>query len=275
MSSIYELIDQIGEKENSLLEKEFISPIFYNDFIATRICGLVYKFKISHRKPGWYKFRPRNAKEAAVVEEANDLEINSYLRHLNKIRFVLVYKSKGVYYGLPSKTNKYGFSMSDLLPVYLYDDQAMDFDQVICRYDGCNFWFESIDMVNDSSKGEYLREQLKEFTDTPKIRFSGLTLEEKIAYAFRFKVDKELVEDKKKRDIRQDVEHAGGVFVDFKEGKDFYNVTYEVDGTEYTSTISKRPGHQVITAGICLDGGDKTFDLKSLVTVMRENQDRY
>jgi len=74
--------------------------------------------------------------------------------------------------------------------------------------------------------------------------------------------------------LRNDVEFAGGQFIRHEEKNDHYSVTYEVDGQQYTSYISKDPIHQVLTAGICLEGGDKDFDLKSLISVIREGQQR-
>lgn len=273
MSDIIDLIDKIGEREEAITEHEFISPVFFNTHVATHINGLVYDFKIPSSKPGWYKYRPVDIKRAKMVSEADPIEIDSYMKHLDRLRMVLVYKDKGVYYGVPMKENKYGMPLHNLLPVYLCDDQVMDFDRVCCRYDGLSLWYEAPDIANDPSKAEYLRDQLSKYAESVKLRYPGLNVEERHAYAFRYQVDKKLVQDRKKKKIKEDVEHAGGKFVNFMEGRDFFNVTYEVDGSQYTSTISKKPGHQVITAGVCLSGGDRDFDLKSLITVMRERQE--
>ena len=38
--------------------------------------------------------------------------------------------------------------------------------------------------------------------------------------------------------------------------------------------IGKDDNHKVITAGICLNEGDQNFNLKALISVMREGQNR-
>jgi hypothetical protein len=273
MSDVLDLIRKIGEIENSIEDRAFVSPIFFNEFVATRIHGIVYKFKILHvPQPGWYDIKPVDKKTAKTKKIAELSDIENYLKHLQKIRLVLVMKKNNVYFAIPDKSNSQKFSIDQLIPVYLFDDTVLDFDRIIARFDGANFWFHQIDSSNDPSKSTYLREQLLKFSDPKKIGFTGLTLEEKIAYSFRFSLDKKLVIDSKKETLRNDVLHAGGDFISFIEKKDHYSVTYFVDGHKYTSNVSKDERRSVITAGICLSGEDRTFDLKSLITVMREGQ---
>lgn len=274
MNSILDLISRIGEKEASIQSKEFISPIFTNTTVATRIEGLVYSFSIPRVKEGWYRIKPRDVKSARIVGPADLGDIEQYLKRLDKIRLTLVLKKDGVYLGIPDKTNKYGFMPGELLSIYLCDDSPMDFDRVVGRYDGVNIWFEGIDQSNDPAKAEYLRGAMLKLEHPEKIKFSGLNVEEKFAYTLRMTFDKKFVEDRKKKDLQEDVGFAGGEFVDFVERKDHYSVTYMVDGRRYTSHVSKEPRRMVISAGLCLSGGDKQFDLKSLISVIREGQER-
>ena len=272
MNSILEIIKKIGEKENDITSQEFISPVFFNNQVATKIEHILYTFSIPSMSPGWYKFKPTNKKEAKSIQKADLIEIDSYLNFLPKIRLVLVMKQNNVYLAVAEKNNKFGISSQNPVPVFLFDDSVFDFDRIIARFDGANFWYHSIDSINDLSKATYLREQLLKLTD--KLNYSGLTFEEKLAYSLRFNLDKHLVEDRKKSSLQEDVEHAGGKFIDFTEKSTYYSVRYKVDGQEYTSHVTKDTKRQVITAGICLSGGDSEFDLKSLVTVLREGQQR-
>jgi hypothetical protein len=129
-------------------------------------------------------------------------------------------------------------------------------------------------MKNDPTKANYLRESYAKMVSPNNIKFKGLTIEEKTAYAFRFSIDKEIKKQLQKKGLEQAVTHAGGKLVSYHERSDGYKVTYEVDGRQFTSHVSKDPSYSIITAGICLNGHDSEFDLASLVCVLREGQHR-
>jgi hypothetical protein len=270
MSNVFDLIKRVGEKEAAV--QEFVSPIFFNEYVATKIEGIVYKFKISQKTPGWYKIQSVDRKTAKTIDSADLVDIDSYLKQLQKIRLILVMKKNNVFFAIPEKSNNLGLEFEEPIPVYLPDDSVMEFDRIIGRFDGANFWFHQLDYSNDPAKALYLREQLVKVTGPKKIQHIGLTIEEKIAYALRLSLDKKLIIDRKKESLKDDVEYAGGEFVRFVEKSDHFSVTFIVDGHQYTSHVSKNESHSVITAGICLSGEDRKYDLKSLITVMREGQ---
>jgi hypothetical protein len=275
VTNVLDLISKIGRKEAQITQQVFISPVFYNALVATRIDGLIYSFTLpAATEYGWYCLQPVDTKKARIVEQANLIEREMYLKNLDKLRIVLVMKKDGIFYGVPDKANKFGFQVNDLLPIFLCDDMPMDFDRVITRFDGANIWFDQIDQSNDPAKAEYLRNCMTKVQEPEKIKFSGLSLEEKFAYTLRLTVDKKLVIDRTKDGLKQDVEFAGGSFLKFVERSDHFSVTYKVNGQEYTSYVSKDPVHSVISAGLCLQGNDKRFDLKSLVTVIREGHQK-
>jgi len=275
---ILDIIDKIGKQEDMITEKEIISPVFYNRRIVTQIAGITYSLDIPKIDPGWYSFRAVNSKRARVSAPADIDKIQNYLRYLPKVRLILTFRKKEIFYGTPMKGNNYGFKVSDLLPIYLFDDTAEEFSKCICRFDGANLWFDSIDMSGDPIKTDYLRESLKILRYPNRIRYTGLTVEEKIAYNIKYELDQKIIEDSKKGSIQRDIEHAGGKHLETKERSDHLFVTYEVDGERFNSIISKEDGHRVITAGICLtdydsgESGDTKFDLKSLISVIREGQ---
>jgi len=270
---VLDLISKIGKQESSLTQRTFVSPNFNNDTVTTRVEGIVYSFTVP-KKEGWFKFQPLNSKKARVVGPAEMDEIEAYMKQLGKVRIVLVMKQQGMFMGIPDKTNNFGLGINNLMPVYLCGDYPSDFDRIIARYDGANLWYERVDSGNDPAKGDYLRECMAKVVMPDKIKFSGLTLEEKQAYSLRLTFDKKLVEDQKKDTIKQDVEFAGGKFIGFSEKSDHFAITYTVDGQQFTTRVTKDPRRMVVSAGLCLAGNDRKFDLKSLVTVIREAQER-
>jgi hypothetical protein len=269
-----DLIKKIGEKEATLTKRAFISPIFTNRIVATHVEGINYTFDIQKASPGWYKIRPIDSKKAKLSGKAELQDIETYLKYFDKIRLVLVMKKNDVYMAVPDKINKHGMLPQELVPVFLTDDTVLDFDRVVARYDGANLWFDRIDTGNDPQKAEHLRTCLEMLRDPSLVKCTGLTFEERLAYTLRITLDQRLVEDRKKQTIAGHVEHAGGKLLRFAEKTDHISVTYTVDGETFTSHVSKDPEHQVIAAGICLSGHDKNFDLKSLITVVREAKKR-
>jgi hypothetical protein len=272
LNNVLDLISKIGEQESSLTGKTFVSPVYYNTEVATRIARMVYTFQIPGGQHGWLRIKPINSKRAKVVGPAELGEIEEYQKYLPKIRVALMMKQKDVYMGIPDKSNKFGLGISNPIPIFLTDDYPADFDRIIVRFDGANFWYDRVDTSNDPTKGNYLRECMTKLVSPEKLKFTGLTLEEKHAYALRVSFDKRFVEDQKKSTIQQDVEFAGGKFKSFEEKSDHFSVTYIVEGQQFTSRISKDPRRMVLSAGLCLAGDDHKFDLKSLVTVIREAQ---
>lgn len=269
---VLNLIERLGEKESKISEKEIVSPVFYNRKIATQIEKITYLFDIPEIAPGWHKFQPIDLKIAKHIGPANFIETESYLKCLPKFRVILVYKKGPVYYGVPIKGNSFGFKVTELLPIYLTDDMAIDFSKCLCRFDGVNLWYQEMDISGDFSKVDYLMESLKNLKDPKHVRYPGLSIEEKIAYSLKLNIDIKFNEELKKTKIQRDVEHAGGTFIESKEKSDHIIVTYKVDGKPYTSYVTKEVNHKIITAGICLNGSDRNFDLKSLVSVIREGQ---
>jgi hypothetical protein len=63
------------------------------------------------------------------------------------------------------------------------------------------------------------------------------------------------------------------MFRSYQDRGDTYTVEYLVEGNRYTSVVDKRD-LTVRAAGICLNGGDRSFDLTSLVHVIREGENR-
>jgi hypothetical protein len=160
--------------------------------------------------------------------------------------------------------------------VLLGEDGLERFEAVVTRFDGRLFWYERRDPGRDPALAAYLREQLAQPEPAKKgeLHKSGLSREEREAYgwavALREQGRKAVVQQR----LEQALAHADAEFRSMAERQDVYVVTYEVDGRQHVSTV-KRDDLTVVTAGICLSGQDRRFDLASLVGVLREGAERH
>jgi len=270
---VLDLIEKFGEAEDNLSSREIISPVHGNRKIATRLAGIVYQLTIPRVDNGWHKFTPIDYESARRIGEADPVEIDQYLRHLPRVRMVLVQRTGSDYLAIPLKQSKV---VEDLYPVLLVDNAPMDFDTVIARYDGVRLWYHDLDPRNDPQKGEYLRESFQNSVKATDVRFSGLTFEEKSAYALRAQIEEQAREKTNEERVKEAVEHGGGEMLRLIEREDHFSVTYTVDGRQYTTRVTKDDSMAVVCAGFCLSGEDEKFDLKSLIPVLKEgHRDRH
>jgi hypothetical protein len=149
------------------------------------------------------------------------------------------------------------------------------FDTIITRFDGNQCWFESRDTRRHPRYATYLRAALSEVKES--LDIEGLTPEERLLYLEAFQRSKIAIEeanrDKNEDRIKSALQHAGAMFRSYQDRGDTYTVEYLVEGNRYTSVVDKRD-LTVRAAGICLNGGDRSFDLTSLVHVIREGENR-
>jgi hypothetical protein len=160
------------------------------------------------------------------------------------------------------------FINAALVPVWLVEEAQL-FDVVAARSDGIQYWFEDLDERADPSAAEYLRESLWQMTPPEQIHRSGLTAEQRAAYAFVHALRPEAECDRTEVRLRAALAHAGGELTSYLERQDGYRVEFRVDGQCHVSLVAK-DDLSIQLAGICLNGEDRHFDLQSLVGVLRE-----
>jgi len=313
-SGIQKLIDSMADSEDALYGSTFVCPIFDSDRIATRVSGLYHFFTIPKVSPGWYRVKALNSKKAEIVGECEPHEKESYSRLFPKVRMIPVLKEGLLFKAIPIGNNSTILGLNTVHTIYFADDFVREFDLIVCRTDGSHVWYEEPDFGLDPEIPEYLRKSLEERVHQEALTYRGLNKDCKRSYALRVAMDesiqaeiaerarkarelelerrreeaaraqegtrRELVRKEQDRlksiegTLEGDVAHAGGEYLAHEEKSDHYRIRYIVEGVEYISYIAKTPGHQVLSAGICLDGEDQQFDLKSLITVIREGQDK-
>jgi hypothetical protein len=269
-------IDRLAREEDAFVRTEFLAPVLRGAGVDVRIAGVRCQLTVTPASfEGWGVFRARSTAQAALVRPASMGERRKYLALFPTVRLILAMRENSAWHAMAADGGDARFAIAGLAPVRLVDEGEL-FDTVVTRFDGGQFWFDALDERRDPGAAPYLRQELGKMTDPARLVRSGLTAEQRAAYALNYRVRLEqIVLDERARGelrLRAALEHAGARLQDYAEQGDVYRVSYVVDGARHTSVVRKGD-LSVVTAGICLSGHDRAFDLGSLVGVLREGRD--
>jgi hypothetical protein len=277
MSDIKRLLDSISRQEDQLRSTQFVAPCVRGGQVKAKVAGLVYTFTPDPQDfEGWGVFLPLDEKIAGVVEEADLHLITEYLKLLKPARLRLVHSLRGrtwLAYPVNESDARQRWGAPRPVMVHLVSDAA-DFEQIIARWDGSAFWFEDVDRRADPEIADLLRKALRDVTLPDALHFKGITPEMRVVYNLATQQSAEfqpLVQRRRDEErISNALRMAGGSLQQFHERGDYWIVEWTTsDGELHTSAIARRD-LTVISAGICLSGRDRDFDLQSLVGVVEQ-----
>ena len=295
MADIDNLLNQIAAQETQLQDTEFLAPCVQGGKVRTSVANLIYTFTPQPSDfEGWGIFRPVDEKTAAVVEEASLPQLAEYLKLLKPLRLRLAYPLRSLTwlaYPVNESDMQQRLGRVKPVPVHLVSEGAA-FEPIIARFDGTAFWFDEIDRRAEPQPTEQLREQLEQVTLPDQVRFTGMTpemltvyelvLQQTPAYQQREQhrrqvregvcrdvtVERLEAERTDEQRLRDALQMGGGRLRTFRDRGEFWQVEWTTrDGERHTSAIAKGD-LTVMSSGICLSGGDRDFDLQSLVGVI-------
>lgn len=271
-------LQRLAAAEDRFLVSEFLAPVLRGGKVQVRIAGVICALNIRPANfEGWGVFRPASHSEAELVRAAKLAERQRYLELFPLVRLIFVDQREGQWFALPAHQSDSRFRVEGSIPVRLVEEAQL-FEVIQTRFDGAQFWYAGPDTRWDPAMASYLRQELARLTPPEKLYRSGMTAEERAAYALaywpRFEASEEAQRSREERRLRSALEHAGAELKDYVERRDVYTVTYEVDGQRHVSAVAKKD-LSVQVAGICLSGEDQKFDLQSLIGVIREAQEGY
>lgn len=279
MADIRKLLEKLADREAQLRATQFIAPCVKSGQVRTRVAGMIYTFKTQPRDfEGWGIFQPTNETEAKLVEEAEVFHIADYLSRFLPVRLWLAYPLKGqtwLAYPMNESDLRQRIGFVKPIAVHLVTDGAQ-FEPIIARWDGKNWWFEEGDRRADPMPTDRLREHLQQIAAPETVRFKGMTPEMRTVYQLvtqqmaEFNAKFQHQQDEKR--LREALRMGGGELQTFRDrGEDYWTVEWtSTTGERHTSAISKSD-LTVIGAGICLSGRDRDFDLHSLVGVIEHS----
>jgi hypothetical protein len=272
---VTDALNRLAAAEERFLVSEFLAPVIRGGPVHVRIAGVICTLRIHPADfEGWGIFHPTSHSDAALVRQPKLTERQRYLELFPLVRLILAGMREEQWLALPAHRADSRFQIEGMIPVRLVEEAQL-FEVVEARFDGTQFWYAGPDSRWDAATASYLRQELARLTPPEKIQRSGLTAEERAAYALnywpRYEAAEEARQSREERRLRSALGHAGAELKDYVERHDVYTVTYEVDGQRHVSAVSKKD-LSVQVAGICLSGEDQNFDLQSLVGVIREAQ---
>jgi hypothetical protein len=280
VADIRKILSQLAAEEGQLLDTQFLAPCVRGGSVRIRVSSMVYTFQPQQRNfEGWAIFRPINEKIAAVIEEGSLPQVAEYLQLLAPVRLHLACVLQGqtwLAYPVNESDAKQRTGVAKPLPVHLVTEGSQ-FEQIVARWDGNCLWFEEIDRRADPLLSEELKAALKKLILPQEVRFKGMTPEMRAVYELLSRNIKGF--DPKVRDrqrLQRALKMGGGELRDFcvkrsypaGNRQNYWLVEWTSgSGEHHTSAIAKND-LTVMSAGICLSGLDKDFDLHSLVGVV-------
>ncbi|RYG69826.1 hypothetical protein EON80_09075 [bacterium] len=304
---IKDILGRLEAQEKQFHGSLVLAPIISGHEVSTKIAGVTCRLKVeadSQIPRGWSVLEVKSTERANWMRHATRAEREKYLCLLPKVRFIALEQGKHVWAAFPAQTGDNRFRLTGAAVIREVEAGVQPFDTVITRFDGSHFWFDTVDNRRSPAIASYLRESLASGIEPQDLRKSGLSLEERSAYAlllygpepepeiefptlsqygpapedvpfdWRHYVPRDTVAPQWRQNetgmrLARSVAHGGAQLVSYIERDGVYSVTYRFGDQTRTSTV-RSSDLKVQTSGICLSGRDGDFDLTSLVGVMQE-----
>lgn len=269
MVDVDKLISDFGKDEKKLQNQEILASYFPEDSsVAVRIKKILYKFKIAKRgSAGVGVFKPLSFKFAEFVRDASQEEVVNYFRLFPRVKAIVAFQTK-YWYAFPANLTAYKKINFDGLFPLLMAEGIQQCDYVIASFDGLNLWFNEIDFRADVEKIENMRQVVK----GKKGSIKGFSPEDKEVISLARKNK----EEQEKLTLEGRLKHVflerGAKLDGYTEHGNRIEIKWQSSSGEYYTTVADKDNLSVMSAGICLSGRDKDFDLQSLVGVISRGE---
>lgn len=274
MTDVRKLIARLGAQEAALMQATFLAPCLPGSRVRTSIQKLVREFEAPPDFEGWGLFQPEDERRVRLVEQADSIAVSEYLALFKPLRMRLIHPVSGrswLAYPVNEADARQRLRQVGPRLVHLVTAGAR-LEVAVTRPDGGALWFDDLDRKTDPLEAESLNRSLEDQILPDKLSFKGLTPEMRTAYELAATQERFYQESLRLRNeherLRQALKVGGGDLAGYLDRGDHWVVDWtDGNGGRHSSAISKRD-LTVLSAGICLAGEDRRFDLQSLVGVV-------
>ena len=283
MPDVNDLLRRLAATENALRGQQFVAPCARGGQLRVRVAGLVYTFKPQPANfAGWGVFEIQDEQTARFVEEPMLAQVAEYLQMFPAARLRLAYRLQdATWLAFPAHEGDWRQRFNGEarpVPVHLVSD-GQEFEPVIARHFGGAWWFDEVDRRAAPELTDKLREDWRARLTPEALRWPGLTPEMRACYSLLWRREVQQTEQleqqsaaaQERRDearLRGALEFGGGDLRGFRDRGDHWLVEWQTAGGEWHNSAIAKNDLTVVSAGICLDGEDRKFDLQSLVAVV-------
>ncbi|MDJ0836840.1 MAG: hypothetical protein QNK37_10005 [Acidobacteriota bacterium] len=266
-------------RAESRVARRLMAPVIPGGKLRVRVQGMVRSWRPDREDfEGWGIFRPTVGNLARFVREASPLAVEKYLDLFPRFRMRLAYPLKGnswLAFPLNESDMRQRLGRGGAFTVHLVNEGSA-FDVVDARWDGAALWYAGPEFRADPVVTDYLVQALAEGLQPQQLHAPNLTPDDRLIYD---RVWSERVAGRSRhtdlagRQLEEALHLAGGQLVGYRDRGGHWFVTWRTATGEIHNSAIAKDNLNVISAGICLDGGDSAFDLQSLVGVVEKRPD--
>lgn len=247
---------------DQLLSTPFVAPIVKGRLVRLSLWGHPLEMLLDGAPlEGWYWLRAIAPDFAYPLHPAEPRHRRAFLegRPAQHARLLWPYPRTQTWRAL--------LEDSRLVDVYLVRG-GRALSRVRVRRDCGQLWYDAPDRTRNPALQGYLETSFARGLLPGHLAFPRLRHEDRVAYAalrhYRGEIARERHEDR----VRHALAHADARLVSMQEVPRGLRVVWEKNGRSHQADVAE--DLTVVTAGICLSGHDRVFDLASLVTVFDE-----
>ena len=268
---LHSLVSRLAQQELDWRGRTLLAPVVAPGRARTRVAGLVYEFTVHPPQfHGFGVFQPTPEGRADLIRRATPVERDRYLRLWPVRRLRLLRRC--------ADTAWLAFAGKSGTAAIVHEvANGSTFELVEAAFDGAHYWYRGPVLNTELRRADLLREALQARTDPCELKVTGLTPEDRAAYAW---LHQEVVWEGASRSavgseegrLRAALARGGGQLVHYSSDAEVYQVHWRDGlGNDHYSSI-RQNDLTVVSSGICLSGRDADFDLTSLVGVMEEEE---
>ncbi len=267
---LHALVSRLAQQELDWQGRTLLAPVVAPGRARVRIQGLVYEFRVQPPQfSGFGVFQLEADGRAHFRRRAHQAEREAYLALWPRWRLRLLRQLEG------RNWLAYVDKLARMTVVHEVTSGA-PFELIECAFDGVHCWYRGAVLNTELQRADRMRQSLSERVHPDELKISGLTPEDRAAYAC---LHREVVWEGASRSLpgfeegrlRAALARGGGELLSYSSDAEVYQVHWRDSlGADHHSSI-RRDDLTVVSSGICLSGRDADFDLTSLVGVMEED----